>query len=213
MCHPTIYHPKNRVGRNRTIDDSEILEVARRVFREHGHAATTRDVARAAGISQSVLYQRFKTKDDLFFAAMSPSPPDMAVLLGDEGDAMPDVERHLGDIALRVLAYFDAVTPAILHLVTHPAFDPKVIAQAHDRILAAGLAKGVAERLDALRQKGLVGSVDPRAAAEAFIAALHSFAMFHILSGTSAKPTDEERVRGFVRILWSGLGPNPANRD
>lgn len=208
-----MYHSENRVGRNKTIDDSEILEVARRVFQEHGHAATTRDVARAAGISQSVLYQRFKTKDDLFFAAMAPSPPNMAALLGDEGDGFGNVEHHLGDIALRVLAYFDTVMPSILHLVTHPAFDPKVIAWAHDRILAAGLAKALAERLDVLQQKGFLGSVDPRAAAETFLATLHSFAMIHILAGISPKPMDEVRVRGFVRILWHGLRPNHADPD
>ncbi|EKE96356.1 helix-turn-helix transcriptional regulator [Tolypothrix sp. LEGE 11397] len=32
--------------------------------------ASTRDIAKKAGISEAVIYQRFGTKEDLFFAAM-----------------------------------------------------------------------------------------------------------------------------------------------
>src|SRR6266542_638643 len=70
------------MGRNKTIEDDELLRVARDVFRETGHTATTRDIAQAAGISQAVLYQRFGSKEDLFLQAMTPELPDVAALLG-----------------------------------------------------------------------------------------------------------------------------------
>ncbi len=51
------------MGRHRTIDESELLGIARQVFQERGHTATSRVVARVVGISQAVLYQPFRTKD------------------------------------------------------------------------------------------------------------------------------------------------------
>jgi AcrR family transcriptional regulator len=49
----------------------EVLEVARDVFAEHGHAgASTDEIARRAGISQPYLFRLFGTKKDLFIAAI-----------------------------------------------------------------------------------------------------------------------------------------------
>lgn len=195
------------MGRHRTIDDSELLEVARRVFQEQGHTATTRDVARAAGISQSVLYQRFPTKDDLFFAAMLPPPPNLETLLGHEDEAQQGVDLHLSGIAVRMLAYFESVAPAILHVVTHPAFDPSAIAHAHEHILASKLVEGLAGRILALQRRGFVASVDAHATAEAFVAAIHSIAIFHVLSGADPDSADGDRVQRFVQVFWHGLMP------
>lgn len=201
------------MGRHRTIDDNQLLEIARQVFRERGHTATTRDVARAAGISQSVLYQRFPTKDDLFFAAMLPPPPNLQALLGHEDEAQQGVERHLSGIALRLLAYFESVAPAILRVVTHPSFDPSAIAHAHGHILAEQLVEGFAGRIRALQQRGFVAPVDAQATAEAFVAAIHSIAMFHVFSGTSLGQVDRDRIQSFVQVFWQGLMPRFASQS
>ena len=70
------------MGRLKTITDDEVLAAARRVFQRDGHAASTRDVAQEAGVSQAVLYQRFKTKEELFFAAMTPAVIDPQAIVG-----------------------------------------------------------------------------------------------------------------------------------
>lgn len=198
------------MGRPKTIEDSRLLQAARRLFLEQGHAASTRDVAREAGISQSVLYQRFATKDELFFAAMLPPPPDLGVLLGDEADAERGAEAHLAEIAERLLGYFEEVAPLILHVVTHPAFRPRTLARAHDQVLHAELGEALAARIAALGRRGLAAPDDPRAAAEALVAAVHSMAMFHVHAGAHAGPPDHGRVRRLVHVLWRGLEPREA---
>src|SRR2546421_144555 len=45
-----------RMGRHKTISDDQVLQVARGLFREKGHTATTREIAEAAGISEAILY-------------------------------------------------------------------------------------------------------------------------------------------------------------
>lgn len=53
-----------------SIQRETILEAARHVFLAHGFKASTARIAREAGISEGSLFKHFKTKDDLFLAAM-----------------------------------------------------------------------------------------------------------------------------------------------
>jgi len=49
----------------------QIVRCAERVFAEHGLLGTkTRDIAKACGINESVLYAHFRTKEDLFIEAV-----------------------------------------------------------------------------------------------------------------------------------------------
>ena len=50
---------------------AEILVAARKVFAERGYAASTDEVARAAGVSQPYVVRLFGTKRELFLAAYS----------------------------------------------------------------------------------------------------------------------------------------------
>ncbi|HEY3835379.1 MAG TPA: helix-turn-helix domain-containing protein, partial [Bryobacteraceae bacterium] len=65
------------MGRNKTVSDEDLLGIARETFVEKGFAASTREIARRAGVSEGVLFQRFATKEDLFFAAMIPPAADV----------------------------------------------------------------------------------------------------------------------------------------
>jgi Bacterial regulatory proteins, tetR family len=62
------------MGRRKLIEDHDLLAVARDVFVKRGFAASTREIARRAGISEAIIYQRHATKVHLFFAAMVPLP-------------------------------------------------------------------------------------------------------------------------------------------
>jgi AcrR family transcriptional regulator len=53
-----------------SIRNETVLTAARAVFLRHGYQASTAQVARAAGISEGSLFKHFKTKTELFLAAM-----------------------------------------------------------------------------------------------------------------------------------------------
>lgn len=195
------------MGRHKTIADDELLEVARRVFRERGHTASTRDVASAAGISQAVLYQRFRSKDDLFFAAMMPASPDLSEILGEPPTGDVDGAAYLRALARRLLAYFEGIAPSLLHLITHPSFRLDVIARAHDHFPARALEAGLADRLKLLQQLRALGSGDVKAAASVLVAALHSYAVFGALAGAPAA-SHAFRADALITVLWQGLRPD-----
>src|SRR6516225_5999099 len=139
------------MGRHKTISDQEVLGIAREVFRAHGHTATTRQIADAAGISEAVLYQRFGSKDDLFFAAMHPRGPDIEALLGPE-DPPDDAHAYLRTVVLRIGKYLAEVIPLALRVMTHPSFDPAALARAQPNA-AATLQCQLAQRLASLARR------------------------------------------------------------
>lgn len=106
-----------------------------------------------------------------------------------------------------MLAYFAQSAPAILRLVTYPPFDPGTVARAHERILASALVDGLAARLRDLQERGALGPVDVHAAAETFVAALHSVAMFHVFSGAGPELGRSGSGERLVGVLWRGLAP------
>src|SRR6516162_7920450 len=104
------------MGRYKTISDQEVLQVARDVFRAQGHTATTRAIAEAAGISEAILYQRFGSKDDLFFAAMLPRGPEIEKVLGPT-DPPDGAHTYLRSVAVRIGKYFGDVIPLALRVM------------------------------------------------------------------------------------------------
>jgi AcrR family transcriptional regulator len=68
----------------------EILRAARRVFRESGlQGARTKEIARAAGINEALIYQHFQSKEELFEAAVLSPLEDIVDDLYDYAHALP----------------------------------------------------------------------------------------------------------------------------
>ena len=110
------------MGRRKRIQDDELLTIAREAFAKDGITATTREIAQKAGVSEAVIYQRFPTKADLFFAAMVPPALDVEALIGDGAEGS-DVCERLEEIALGILRYFREVMPFLITLFSLPCFD------------------------------------------------------------------------------------------
>ena len=104
------------MGRTKQVSDEAVLTAAREVFVEKGFGASTREIARRAGTSEAVLYQRHKTKLDLFFAAMIPPPFDR----DDPRAGVTDLglAAELEGLGVEIMAYFRTAMPVLLQLVT-----------------------------------------------------------------------------------------------
>jgi AcrR family transcriptional regulator len=197
------------MGRHKTISDVDVLNVAREVFRAAGHTATTREIAHAAGVSEPVLYQRFGTKDELFFAAMHPRGPDIAKLLG-AADPPDDARTYLNEVVVRIGHYFAEVIPLALRVMTHPSFDPGSLARAQPTG-AAVRKDGLAKRLASLARRGRIATPLEPATARLLVSLAHDWALGRVLSPGSASNRDGE-LEKLVYVVWLGLRPRDGAR-
>ncbi len=192
------------MGRPKTIEDSELLAAARLIFRQHGHTATTRDVAQAAGISQAVLYQRFKSKDALFFAALASNTPALSQIFDIDATAY-DPPSYLAIFAARTKDHFRNVIPSILHLATHPKYSETLNQEIHKHNRAGEVAALLSLRVHAWQEAAQIRPTNASAFAGAFLHALHSMAMIEVLSDNAKSPTKPGKMHEFVAVFWDGL--------
>lgn len=191
------------MARPRTITDDDLLRVARDVFLAHGHTATTRQVAEAAGISEAVLYQRFGNKDELFFAAMRPPPPDVNAILGPEA-AADDARGYVRRVVVRAGRHFADAIPLGLRLMTHPLFDPSRLGPTPPGG-GPSLRDALAARLNAFVEKGELAAVNTTVAARLLLTLAHDWALAGAMSG--GRPNREQELRQMVDAVWDGLRP------
>jgi AcrR family transcriptional regulator len=190
------------MGRQKTITDDEVLRIARTIFRGQGHTATTREIAQAAGISEAVLYQRFGSKDELFFAAMRPRGPDLEQLLGPK-DPAEDALTYLRAVVVRLGEHFADVLPLALRVMMHPSFDPASLARARPGGPAV-LVEGLAERLAALARREELAMPSAAVTARLLISLAHDWALRRV-HGASSPGVRE--LKGMVDVAWEGLRP------
>ncbi len=190
-----------RMGRQKTISDDEVLRVARGVFRDKGHTATTREIAQAAGISEAILYQRFGSKDDLFFAAMAPQEPDLARLLGPK-EPPEDAHKYLRTVVVRIGEYFADILPLVVHMMTHPSFDHAVIARSMPTSPAMRLRDGLAERIASLTRRKRLVAPSATLTARILVGLAHDWALgrMHHMPSRGVRELEE-----MVDVVWQGL--------
>src|SRR4051794_11443572 len=98
-----------------SIKDETIIAAAREIFLERGIQATTAEVASLAGVSEGSIFKRFKSKLELFRAAMGDRLNDV-----DWARELPkyvgkgDVRENMFTIGMSILAFFRDLMPLMM---------------------------------------------------------------------------------------------------
>jgi AcrR family transcriptional regulator len=197
------------VGRRKTISDDDILAAARAVFAKHGHAASTRIIAKEAGLSQATLFQRFGHKERLFLAAIYPDPLDVDEIVGTVADAASgDGVECLTAIAVRLQRRIAETMPQVLQLANNPALGAEVIEAAHRHIGVPKLLKALIERVAELQSLGFLAlDIRPDAAVESILIAAHGVTLMQLASPASV-PIELTLRRFVVTMLREATKPN-----
>jgi AcrR family transcriptional regulator len=199
------------MGRHKQVSDDSVLRAARDVFSETGFGASTREIALRAGISEAVLYQRFRTKLDLFFAAMIPPPLELAGRRG--GGRRLGLRAELEGLAIEILNYFREAMPVLVQLVMHPGFNLAELADGESRVPLHRLADAVIACIEGHREAGAVAADAERvqAAALTLLSSLHSLALFERI-GVHGGAFPDRAVKNIVGLIVAGLAATERRR-
>ncbi|HME06622.1 MAG TPA: TetR/AcrR family transcriptional regulator [Bryobacteraceae bacterium] len=191
------------MARKKTISDAELLEIARSVFVEAGFGASSKEIARRAGVSEGVLFQRFSTKEELFFAAMTPPVADVSRMLNHPGATG---QRLLEKITFAMLEYFRLLMPVLIPVMTHPSFVFEEFARRQPDSALVVLRRQLMEFMIREQRAARIGPVDPGAAALVVWSTAQTIAFFERL-GAHDGAMGDAIVRAAVECLWKGMKP------
>jgi len=194
-------------GRPPVISTERLLDVAREVFLELGIRATTSEVASRAGIAEGTIFHRFKSKEELFRAAMRFDPDAALVIV----EALParagvgDLRQTLIEFAESFIELGRVAMPVMMMSWSNP--EAQLCAERtqertarYERVLAA--LTTFFEREMAL---GRLRRTEPEVLSRMLIGSLHHFCMTELFMGVATGRFSPREFAGHVAdVLLAG---------
>jgi AcrR family transcriptional regulator len=196
-----------------------ILDAAANLMRNRGLAgATTKEIARGAGLSEAALYRHFDDQFEIFLHVMKERMPPFIVAMGDLPNRVgrADVVRTLQEIAMAALTFYGEIGPMAGSLFSQPA----LLARHQDALRREKAGPQVAlVRLGAyLKAEQRLGrfpkKVDAEVCAALLLGACFQRAFIRNFWGAARSEEDDLRfVKKAVRLLLpSGAGRARSSR-
>lgn len=198
------------MGRPKAIEDDELLQRARRVFRQRGYKVSTRALAKAVGISQAALYLRYKDKDELFFAALGPGSSALKPFIQlDPAQHTP--RTYLKEFGILFRTHMRTVLPSILAIAAHPkrGYGAHMLDEVHRHNRAGEISSILVQRLKVWQEQGEISDVPIVPFAHLFMHAVHTKAFIDVMVGRDPSPAQPADMQEFVDVFWTGLQPKP----
>jgi len=202
--------PGRARGRPPVISTERLLEVARQVFLELGIRATTSEVAARAGIAEGTIFHRFKSKEELFRAAMNFDPD--AMLANAEAllasSAANDRRQTLLAFANNFIEFGRVAMPVMMMSWSNPenhmcAERTSERASRYQRVLGA-LNAFFSREMAA----GHLRVSEPEVMSRMLIGSLHHFCMTELFAGgPPSRFTHREFAEQVVDVLLASAAP------
>jgi AcrR family transcriptional regulator len=200
------------MGRPPIIRDEDLLEAARAVFLEKGLRATTAEVASRAGVSEGSIFKRFKSKAELFKAAMGIHAHVQTLFGALQSVPTGDGRQALVHAGMRLVEHFRQVVPlVVMSMSAHASADevPEEL-KGPNPMPAQGIL-GIAHQMQAWMDEGLLRRTDALALARCFSGSIWQFVyMEAVLEQSPLSQPADEYVAGLVDLLWNGIAPEGA---
>lgn len=196
----------NRAERRQVIVDAASTLFAERGFR----GVTTRELARSAGVSEPVLYEHFRTKEDLYSAIIDHAKQekdgeeDPHALL-DAMAAIEDPRVYFLKLA-NLIADFHTTHPEYIRQVLFAALEGHELADlCFERNSGPVFAK-VAAYLKSRMAAGQLRSAEPTIAARAIVGAIMQYCLFELHFGfRTVRASKKRTLEGIVDLFLNGI--------
>jgi AcrR family transcriptional regulator len=187
------------------ISNERLLEVAREVFLELGIRATTLEVATRAGIAEGTIFHRFKSKDELFRAAMQ-FDPDQAIafvesLPGFAGKG--DLRATLVRFAEQFLELGRIAVPVMMMSWSNPANQQSSSFAAERGQRFRRVVRAFSGFFAAEMELGRLRRNDPEVLARMFLGALHHYCLSELVARDVGGLSPSDFAREVVDVLVS----------
>jgi AcrR family transcriptional regulator len=198
------------MARPTKISDERILDAARRVFLERGISGTTAEVARVASVAEGSIFKRWKTKQELFFAALAPDdvdPPWLSYL--SERVGCGDLQTHLAEVGQQAIDFFRRLMPLMMMSWSNPSANGIPAPLDRPNSKPVRVLKKLAGYFEAEMRLGRIARRDPEVVARIFVGGIQQFAFLELITRSHHELPlpDEMFVRGLVNLIWNGIHP------
>jgi AcrR family transcriptional regulator len=190
-----------------------ILDAAADVMTRLGLArATTKEIARAAGCSEALLYKHFREKEEIFLGVLKNRLPNLTATLATlpEKAGTGSVREHLLDVVDLAVRFYEGG----LAIGSSMLGDPELVRRHREWMVSRGVGPQLANRMlaDYLRaeqkEARVAGGVDADAAAALLLGASYQRAFLVRLMGEEAlSPPPAEFAGSVVDAALRGLDP------
>ncbi len=185
----------------------QIVEAAMRCFAERGfEGTTTRMLARAAGVSEGLIFRHFPTKKSLYRAIIArriaESPSGM---MPAEAAARDDDRAVLSSIASTLVARVTK-DPSFMRLMFFSALEGAPLSRMFYQARVRRVRSFLASYLERRMKEGALRVVDPAAAAAAFMGMVSNYVQQkHLFRVPVSRLAPDDLVKTWVDLFMKGL--------
>jgi len=184
---------------------AQLLEVASRLFAQRGFARTsTREIARAAGISEGAIYRHFRSKEEILFAFLERAAlGSLQTLVGSLAGATDEewVRAFFRDRFAMAGRNRDLMKVVLGEALFNPHF-----AREHHRAVLRPVERLLEREIERRVRSGSLRRVNPAVAARALMGSFFAFAIWSALYDREGGGIpEEEAVEGLTALFLEGI--------
>lgn len=199
---PTTTKQKRSSGRER---QAGLIAAAASLFAAKGfNGTTTKEIAKAAGVSEALVFKHFPTKRALYTAILAERVTVDELLEAVEESARKRDDRRV----FTLIASFrirPGADPTLLRLLLFSALEGHELSDIffgkHHQVFYDHLATYIRARID----EGAFHDLDPLLAARAFIGIVVHHRLLHEIFGVPMHRSHDETVATYVELFLRGL--------
>lgn len=195
---------------------SQILQIAIKLFSRKGFSgATTKEIAREAGVSEAMVFRHFATKSELYHAIINFKACEGGLnKLPWENDSMEsqaieanDDFRVFYNFALRALEHHEADVD-FMRLLFHSALDAHELSEMFFDQFLTPLYEFLGSYIRRRQEDGVMRRGEPKVFVRAFLGMIIHHSLNNILWDKNRRLlniSNEEAARSFTEILLGGV--------